>query len=228
MNLDEKEYTVSLLEVKKIIKDIYTFKFSKPKVTWSEGTNVHIAFKDYKAHEKKKYVRHFSITNLDHEPFISFTTRLSSSPFKERLMSLKPGDEMFMYKFKNRMKVRFDKPQIVLLSMGVGLAAFNSMIELLKVKEDHLKVININVSKDENLYADHYRTLDFLKNHYVNNRRDFYQSIDETYNKNNVYYIVGSDAFLQGLVAYLIKKGHAAELIEMDKKEKKKKTLLAS
>ena len=226
MNLEEKYYPVTLLESKKIINDICTFKFSKPDINWSEGTNVHLAFHDFKEHEAKKYERHFSIINLPEEHFISFTTRISSSPFKNRLMKMKLGDEMIMYKFTQRMPLRLENKPIVLLSMGVGVTAFRTAIKIFEINNPHSLITNINISKDENLYLDEFSTTPNLSNLYVNNRDGFIHQVSKTYSKNNIYYIVGSDPFIEENVKFLLEQNHNPAYIEMDKKEKAKLELL--
>ena len=226
MNLEEKHYPVTLIEIKKIINDIYTFKFSKPDINWSEGTNVHLAFNDFKEHEAKKYERHFSIINLPEEQFISFTTRLSSSPFKIRLMKMKLGDEMIMYKFTQRMPLRLEDKPIVLLSMGVGVAAFRTAIKTFEINSPHSLITNINISQDESLYLDEFSTTSNLSNLYVNSRDAFTHQVLKTYSKDSIYYIVGSDPFIEENVKFLLEQNHNPAYIEMDKKENTKHELL--
>jgi len=224
--LSHEIYTVKLLEKKLISPNTCAFTFSKPPVSWPEGTNFHLAFADYKDHEKKKYVRHFSVVNLDHEDHITFITRHTPSPFKERLFKLKTNDTMLLYGLKQRMPLRLEDRPITLVSMGVGLAAFRTAILTHQKMGSHLPLKQINISKQEDLFKGDFEGLKNVKNYYLFARSDLMACLEETYDQASIYYIVGSDDFIDGLLSFLHKKNHKPSLIEMDKKADKKSKLL--
>lgn len=66
--------------------------------------------------------------NLPSESYIAFTTRLSDSAYKNRLKLIKPGDQMILYKLGQRMPMRYENRPLVLLSMGVDLAAMKPIM----------------------------------------------------------------------------------------------------
>ncbi|MBI9015205.1 MAG: hypothetical protein JEZ08_23430 [Clostridiales bacterium] len=225
--LNFEHYTVVLNEIIRETGDVYTFRFDKPNMTWHEGTNIHLAFDDFLDHEPKKFVRHFSVTNLPSESYIAFTTRLSNSPYKNRLKSLKPGDHMILYKLSQRMKIRYENRPLVLISMGVGIAAMKPIMETYVVTPDGIESLtNITISKNEKIYKSYLENLQGIQHNFVNNRKEFYHLINETYDHNNIYYIVGSDRFIEDIILVLKHKGHHYSDIEIDKKQTKKDILL--
>lgn len=217
-----KYYKLPLKEIIREANDIFTYKFKNPNLNWEEGANIHLGFEDYQSHDKKKYVRHFSIMNLDHEDYMAFTTRLSDSPFKKRMSQLKLGDEMIVFKFSNRMPMRYENRPIVLLSMGIGIAAMKPIMETYQKNDSQIfSMTNITVSR-EKIYEEHLASLTSTVHYHAQNRMDFNIYLEETYNKNNIYYIVGSDCFLEDTIRWLKMKGHSTLDIEVDKKADKK------
>lgn len=224
--LNFEHYRLALIEIIHESSDIYTFKFDNPNLKWEEGTNIHLAFDDFELHEAKKFVRHFSIMNLDTKPFLGFTTRLSDSPFKIRLKNMSIGDEMIVYKFGHRMPIRFEDRPIVLLSMGVGIAAIKPVMETYEKNSSGIKsMTNITISKDT-IYGNTLSSIKCVSHFYTQYRKDLYACIDQSYSKDNIYYIVGSDLFLENMISILKSKGHSMNDIEIDKKADKKLVLL--
>jgi ferredoxin--NADP+ reductase len=197
-----------------------TYFYEKPEVTWQEGTNVHVAFEDYEAYEAKKFVRHFSISALPNEDYLTFTTRLSSSPFKQRMQQQVIGDTLMFYSFKQRMPLRYENRPIKLISMGVGLAAFQTMIKAYKNKPGITSMSSIHISK-ENLFNKELQNYD-VDHTWLSPRTSFFTLLKNTYNVNSIYYIAGSDQFLNDVIKLLLLKGHNIKDIEIDKKDDKK------
>jgi len=224
---DFEHYVITMKEMIRETEDVYTYRFIKPDITWEEGTNIHLAFDDFLDYEPKKFVRHFSVMNLPSESYIAFTTRLSDSAYKNRLKLLKPGDQMILYKLGQRMPMRYENRPLVLISMGVGIAAMKPMMETYALNPEGIESLtNITISKDERIFEDHLEGLKGVSHHYTNNRNDFYSRINESYNHNNIYYVVGSDQFLEDTIQLLKNKGHNYLDIEIDKKQNKKDVLL--
>jgi len=198
--------------------DVITYIFEKPGIEWSEGTNVHVAFHDFEAYEKT-YVRHLSVTTLTTEDDFRFTTRLSSSPFKEKLNNLKIGDTMLFFKFNARIPLETGR-SIVLLSMGVGLAAYQTLMKTISNEGSTNDIKSITVAK-EDLFLDSIRAMG-IDHSITRNRKDYHHLIESTYNKDAIYYIVGSDDFLEDNIRFLKDKNHTSELIKIDKKENKR------
>ena len=112
-------YEIKLLKKIQETKNVYAFKFSHPGLPWPEGTHVHLAFDGFMGNDPKDktFVRHLSIMNLDKEPSIGFTTRISNSPFKKRLLNLELGDTMILYKIKQQLPLRRENKDLVLISL---------------------------------------------------------------------------------------------------------------
>lgn len=216
-------YTVQLIEKTKEKDDVYTFKFTKPNVAWLEGTNIHLAFNDYLDYDPKYYVRHFSIANLDTEDYIAITTKLTPSPYKSRLSTLNIGDTMIMYKLSQRMPLRYENRPIRLISMGVGIAAIKPMMEYYNLNSNGIKELyHISIFKGKKIYNDACKTLNKTCHIDVHTREALYDELLNTYNEEAIYYIVGSDEFLDNIITRLKVYNHPSSLIEIDKKPDKK------
>lgn len=219
---ENKYYEIKLKKIINETETIKTYLFDKPDFDWSEGTNIHVAFRDFKDHEKKKFVRHFSIMNVDDQSYLAFTTRVTASPFKHRLNTLKIGDTLLAYKPSQRMKMRSEDRPLVLCSMGVGLAAIKPILETyLKHPKGIESVKSIHISNKERLYDEYFKSSNF-DHTCTHSRHDYYQLLKETYSKKNIYYIVGSEDYIIQNMAILFDLGHTLEDIEIDKKADKK------
>jgi len=205
-----------------------TFKFQIPEgLKWSEGTHFHLAFNDFIKDSKpdSNLVRSFSIMSMENERYIGFTTRVKDdcSLYKKRLMELKTGDEMFIFKFRNNMELKRESRPIALISMGVGIATFRPLIkEFIRDSNGISKLTNINIdSRRSYIYNDEINLIsqDNFTNHYVFSRAELYERIDECLSdSSHLYYIVGSDNFLRIIRAYLVEHSVDPSDITVDKK----------
>ncbi len=205
-----------------------TFKFQIPEnLKWSEGTHFHLAFSDFIKDSKPDtdLVRSFSIMSMENERYIGFTTRVKDdcSLYKKRLMKLKTGDEMFIFKFRNNMKLKREGRPVVFISMGVGIATFRPLIkEFVRDSNEITKLTNINIDSSRSyVYNDEIKLIlqDNFINHYVSSRKELYERIDECLSDStNLYYIVGSDKFLRVIRAYLVEHSVDPSDITVDKK----------
>ena len=79
--------------------------------------------------------------------------------------------------------------------------------------------MNIDSSK-EYIYKDDLDELqnNFYKNIWVDSRKNFYSTIDNLTNNENIYYIVGGDDFIKTSIKYLLDKNINKTDIIIDKK----------
>jgi len=228
--------TVVIKHIKNEAPGTSSFFFDIPNgMTWSAGTQIHFALPDFiqSGTPDKTLFRHMSIMTLPQEGTLAFTTRVpgSKSKFKERLATLVPKDKLVMFKSDNRIPLRRENRPIIFLSMGVGIATFRPMIlEWIKNPTKIPTIINLLVDKkNQFLFRNEFESISQsnLINIFCENRNDFYTNLKLLpFATNPIFYIVGSDNFLENVIEQLKNKGIRPEDIELDKKPDKKALML--
>lgn len=72
----------------------------------------------------------YSLSSSPTEDLLAVTFKIGISPFKRRLQSLKPGDEMYISQYGNDYGFRLkDNRSSVLIAGGIGIAPFRSMLK---------------------------------------------------------------------------------------------------
>lgn len=231
-----EKYRVKLLEIIEEGEGTKTFYFEKPKeLTWEEGSHIHLGLEGFDEGEKpdKSLVRHMSISTLPIEGKIGITTRVpgSHSVFKEKLNTLKLGDEVKLFKCGSRMSLKRKDEPVILISMGVGMATMRPLIkEYLKNQEGVPSLLNITIdSINPFIFQKEFSPLETLdyQNHWISEREVFTQEIQRSAKlSNGIYYIVGTDNFLRDTVKLLRDRQVSLERIVLDKKEEARKELL--
>ena len=127
-----------------------------------------------------------------------------------------------MFKIGNHLKNKNTQKNVVLISMGVGIATFRPFIlEQQKDTTSDQFITNINIDRSgEFVYANELKTYakPQLKNIFVTTRDELYKNIDIcTSEANKTYYIVGSQAFNKDIGAYLTERNVAKSHIIFDK-----------
>jgi len=223
------KYKLKIIDVIDEGNESKTYLFEKPEdFSWEEGSHAHIGLSGFDLGEKpnKNWVRHMSIMTLPDEGKIGFTTRVKHNPseFKRKLFSSSIGDDITFFKLGSRMSLRRTGKTIVLLSMGVGIATMRPLIRAyIKDKSDIPSVISLNIDSSSDFV--YQKELDrFNDNHYKNywikSRTTFYKTLQLLTNSADaIYYIVGSDSFIQENIKYLKSANVNKENIVIDKKE---------
>jgi ferredoxin--NADP+ reductase len=226
---DMIKHNIKLIDIVEEAAGTKTYYFEKPEgFTWEEGAHTHIAHVGFDAGERpnRDLVRHMSIMTLPEENRIGITTRFpsSTSKYKSKLAELKIGDEMVLFKLGSVLTLRRQNRPVILLSMGVGIAAMRPII--LAYKNDKTNVpyiINVNVdSSEEFIYREELDKLqdENYSNHWVNSRKEFYEKLEQLVEQEDaIYYIVGSYLFDKDVIQRLVAKNVKAENILIDKKE---------
>jgi hypothetical protein len=106
--------------------------------------------------------------------------------------------------------------------MGVGIATFRPiMLDYIK-SNTQISITNINIDRSGKfVYWGELSNIPEtkLKNIFVTSRNDLYKSIDKALkNKNNIYYIIGSEDFNRDIGIYLAKNSVSKSLIKFDKR----------
>lgn len=151
------EFELVLLEKQKYNEtDVMSFKFSKQDIEQKKELDYisgQYAFFDIGGvyNDPEGPLRHFTIASSPTENFIMISTRIRDTPYKKRLSSLEEE--------KAKVKVRgpmgkfilhedYSKPA-VLLSGGIGVTPFRSMIKYATDKQLPIKIVMFDSNRDE-------------------------------------------------------------------------------
>lgn len=207
-----------------------TYIFDKPSdFNWDEGSHISLGLEDcfIDGKRNKARVREFSIATTIDEDKVVISTRLDSSEseYKKLLSQMKIGDSCSIFGCGSRMKLRRENKNVVLISMGVGMATMRPLItSYLKNQEGIGSMTNIVVNKSNN-YLYKKELLDSPKKNFKNicytGRQQYKENLMKDDFGQAVYYIVGSNAFLKDSVNLLREKGVAVEDIMIDKERTK-------
>lgn len=218
---------IRLAKIEKEAADTYTFKFTVPSTSkWLPGGYAHFVCSTLKNGEKfkKELLRELSIMSHPSEKLMGFTTRIRQNPsvFKQKMLQLKVGDEIRVFKIGNHFKKQESEKPIVFISMGVGIATFRPLIlEYLKNAPQTLPITNINIDRSGAfIYQNELEGLpaEKIENVWVTNRTDLYAGINQCIeNAGNIYYIVGSKEFNKAIGDYLLEKYVSEKDIIFDK-----------
>jgi ferredoxin--NADP+ reductase len=228
------------LKIKKIVQEtpeIKTFLLERPQdFTWDEGAHTHFALQGFNAGSQpnRSLVRHMSISTVPSEDAVGITTRIREqcSEFKSILKNLNIGDEVAIFKTHTNLPLKRIGKKVYLLSSGVSLATFRSIVLHYFNRPDgieHMHSLNIESSKqflfpnimksasDKNFTAQ-----------FVDNRKEYYEELQKlAADKDGLFYIVGSDDFLAQNIAVLRENGISVEQIMLDKREDQKAQFLS-
>lgn len=223
-------HNIKLLHIVDDAPNTKTYYFDIPEdFTWQEGAHTHLKLMDENEMEgqiNRKMVHHMSISTLPEDNQIGITTRVpgSRSEFKEKLLTLKPGDEAQLFKWGSRMHLRRSGRPIIMLSMGVGIATLRPVIHAyINDSTDIPFVLNVNVdSSQSHVFKQELDQLSCEKfqSKWVESRQSFYDTLDQLLGtKDAIYYVIGSDDFLKSVIHRLKAKNIASEDIVIDKRE---------
>jgi glycine betaine catabolism B len=151
------EFELVLLEKQKYNEtDVMSFKFSKQDIEQKKELDYisgQYAFFDIGGvyNDPEGLLRHFTIASSPTENFIMISTRIRDTPYKKRLSSLEEE--------KAKVKVRgamgkfilhedYSK-HAVLLSGGIGVTPFRSMIKYATDKQLPIKIVMFDSNRDE-------------------------------------------------------------------------------
>ena len=216
----------TVLAVKMEAPSVMTYHFNIPEgFDWKEGSHLHLAMPDFDlaSGRNPNKIRHMSIATQPFEGSIAITTRLTGdSPFKKELAKIQPGDRMQLFHISSRLHLRRSGRPIILLSNGVGLAAFRPLImEYLKNPVGIPSLHSFTMSKPgETLYKEDLTlpSSDSLSHTWYSDKQAFHQVISQNGFQDALFYIVGSDLFIQDTIYRLRKLGVLDNDMILDKK----------
>src|ERR687890_639925 len=151
------EFELVLLEKQKYNEtDVMSFKFSKQDIEQKKELDYisgQYAFFDIGGvyNDPEGPLRHFTIASSPTENFIMISTRIRDTPYKKRLSSLE--EEKAIVKVRGPtgkfiLHEDYSKPA-VLLSGGIGVTPFRSMIKYATDKQLPIKIVMFDSNRDE-------------------------------------------------------------------------------
>lgn len=207
-------YRLELVDIIKHNDEVVSFDFKQSEVKgWFEGDSSKL-FVTLNGQEVGKK---FSYATLPHEERIRFTTRikLNRSEYKEQLSLLKVGDTLEITEPSGDFKLQRMNRPLVLLSNGVGIAASRSLIKAYEHDQNKIPaIIQINVDSTGDIYKseldDMMKVHESFKSLYTSHRDDFYKQLDcqtqqlmAMHDVDPYFYVVGSNAFVNGNISHL-------------------------
>ncbi len=227
-------------KINKIIQEapeIRTYFLECPKdFDWEEGSFTHLGLEGFNDEDNpsRNLVRHMSISTLPQENTIGITTRIKEqcSEYKSILRNLEVGDQVAIFRTFCNVPLKRENKNIYLLSSGVGLATFRPLIlDYLERAEgiNHMYSLNIESSKNF-LFSDVFESASekHFTSQFVDNRKEYYEKVkNHALDKDGLFYIVGSDRFLEENIAVLLKQGIEPTQIMLDKREQEVSNFLS-
>lgn len=219
-------------KINKIIEEtpeVKTYLLDCPEgFTWEEGSHTHMALKGFNAGDKpnRNLIRHMSISTVPKEKSIGITTRIREEclEFKTILRNLRAGDEVALFKTHSNVPLKRENKNIYLLSSGVGLATFRPLaLDYFECADNvnQMHSLNIDSSKDY-LFTNIFESAPDknFTSQFVDNRKDYYEEVKNlATDKDGLFYIVGSDEFLEQNIEVLREHSIKPEQIMLDKHE---------
>ena len=156
-------YVLTLLEKQKFEgTDIMSFKFNRQNEQQGGPNNDNKTSLDYTAgqfaffdiggvsNDPKGPIRHFTIASSPTEDFIMISTRIRDTPYKKRLSSLEEGVKVKVRGPEGKFVLHEDYSKAaVLLSGGIGVTPFRSMIKYVTDNELPLKINMFDSNRDQ-------------------------------------------------------------------------------
>jgi ferredoxin-NADP reductase len=156
-------YELTLLEKQKFEgTDIMSFKFSRQNEQQGGPNSDNKTYLDYTAgqfaffdiggvsNDPKGPIRHFTIASSPTEDFIMISTRIRGTPYKKRLSSLEEGVKVKVRGPEGKFVLHegYSKAA-VLLSGGIGVTPFRSMIKYATDRQLPLKLNMFDSNRDQ-------------------------------------------------------------------------------
>lgn len=218
---------LELLNVEKVHDETYTFEFKSPEpLEWQEGDSSKIYLTVAGNEQGKK----FSYASLPSENVIQFTTRIRKerSDYKDALSNIDVGENVEVSLPSGQFKLRREGRPVVLLSNGVGIAAMRTFIKSYEGDQTGIPyMIQINVDSKSSIYQAEFTEIELkveqFRSIYVKHRSNFINQLD--FEVQNIisdradlplFYVVGSDAFINDTISHLNAVGIPSEDIITD------------
>lgn len=220
-----EEYRVKINEIVDEGEGRISIFFDVPEgFSWEVGSNIQVGVDGYRKEDgiDLDMTRRFSIFTTTDENRVGMTTKVSDSDYKKILCSMGVGDFCDILDNASHLPLRRENRPVVLISMGVGMAAMRPIIlSYLNDKMGVTSITNIVINRSGNyLYKDELENLegDGYRNICYKNREDFYSELSNMNVNSPIFYVVGSAYFLGLVIQTLKESGVDVDSIMIDKR----------
>lgn len=210
------KHTLSFVEKKHEIDDVYTFIFKSDKpYKWKPGQHGFFTIPGQKLEGHS--FRGFSIASIPEEHIIMISTRISDKPsaFKRVLVNLKQGETIMMRGPFGPFYIEEQSRPVVFIAGGIGITPYRSIISE-AVRNNAITSINLLYidSRKNFVYRDYFDTL--LVNNssviikYLTEKEELAKEMDalvEKLNNSADYYLSGPPGMVKHLKEKLIGQG---------------------
>ena len=195
--------------------EVYTFIFEKPSdFTFSSGNYVHIHIPTVEPPHRS--VREMSFASAPQDSDITFSiTTESKSHWQIKLLALKPGDTIELFKIKGHLVTPQDG-EVVMIAQGIGVTPFRSIIREHFETNSAITPTLIHVGRENYLFENEFSKLSFEQHRIVREELDMTLTTVIANNKNALYMIAGSLVFVEATQKILKEKGISENRIQTD------------
>jgi len=193
----------------------YTFRFYSPEpFPFTAGQWLHVSCGEPEI--SRSTVRHLSIASAPSDPYLEFSMDLASeSLYKQKMAQLEPGATVQVFKLIGDFTVPLDtRGPLVFIAGGLGMVPFRSLIRDLaggKRAEDWQL---LQVSRDFFLYEDEIST--YMNPQIRVSRKELDSVWPKILKDKAVYYVCGSERFLEGMSERLAQSGVSEDQIRTE------------
>ncbi len=201
------EEKLTLVERRHEYGDVYTYFFEpEHPIPYEAGQYGHVRLFDMPPDVKA--VREISFASASHEKYIwlGIDSR-SHSPYQQKLLLLKPGDQIGLFKVKRHMQWPPEKSDVVMIAGGVGITPIRSFLRDRAHKQLPMTVSVVHVGSGSFLYGDEIST---LATHYQATGRNELPGTLASIAKEHpraAYYVSGSPGFVETVIEALRQSG---------------------
>jgi Na+-transporting NADH:ubiquinone oxidoreductase subunit F len=160
MNTHADSYMLTLVRKVHEYGNVYTFIFSsKESIVFTAGQFAHMRLKGLSAGEE---VREFSLASAPQDRELWFTTHIRpESPFKQKLSSVQPGEEVEIFKIRGDFVLPDTPEDIVFIAGGIGITPIHAMYRSIVEQKIQSTPLLIHVAEGTYLYESELKELPF-------------------------------------------------------------------
>ena len=130
-------FELEVTKVKYETHDVFSTYFSRDNFDYKPGQYVIL---ELDAEDLEGNTRPLSIASSPTEGFILLSTKIRDTPFKQKLIALKPGDKVKVKGPMGMFTLKEDAKEIVFLGGGIGITPFRDMIKYATDKKLPIKL----------------------------------------------------------------------------------------
>lgn len=128
ITIDPKWHSLELKKIEHLTNSASTFIFSNPGLQWQAGQYMAFILPDVSS-ILEQYEHWFTISSAPYMSDIHITVRHSSSPFKQRLLAMRPGDTLYGHTVDGDFCWPLEQDVTpIFIAGGIGVTPFISML----------------------------------------------------------------------------------------------------